>query len=210
MILMHGANSIKRGGGNTERIGDKDYRVAIMPDGNVWMCENLDYAYEGLPIGSSTSSGKRATYIDNDPNVYGWNGRKCGLLYNFDAVSYLEANKSTLIPGWHVPTASEWNSLITAVSENPGTKLKALDNSIVVGFPSNWNGLDSFGFGVVPCGYAIQNDFYCSDDEAWYITIPAASPSHTYFMRFTTGSAINQIYDAQYHFAAVRLVKDAT
>ena len=45
-------------------------------------------------------------------------------------------------------------------------------------------------------------------DEAWYITIPAASPSHTFFMKFTTGGAINQIYDAQYHFAAVRLVKD--
>lgn len=93
-----------------------------MPDGKVWMAENLDFAWSGLTVGGSgTSSNPKANYYDNDEVTYGWNGRKCGLLYNWYAAKHLEDNKSTLIPGWHVPTKAEWDALATAAEAGVAT-----------------------------------------------------------------------------------------
>ena len=92
----------------TQNIGGKDYNCVKMPDGKVWMAENLDFKFSGVDIGPSDSpSSPSAWYYNNDEATYGIDGtRKCGLLYNWHAVKHLNDHRSTLCPGWHVPTGA--------------------------------------------------------------------------------------------------------
>jgi uncharacterized protein (TIGR02145 family) len=102
MILTHGANSLAKGGGDFVEIGGRRYPVVKIGN-QLWMAENLDYAWSGLTIGGSIGSDPRANYYDNDETTYGWSGYKCGLLYNWAAVAEL----ADLLPdGWHIPSDS--------------------------------------------------------------------------------------------------------
>ena len=133
-------------------IGDKQYPFKIMPDGKKWTMFNLDLTWEGLPVGSPAStSEQRANYYNNDQNTYGWGGKKYGLLYNFTALVYLNNHKADLIPGWRVPTKSDWETLKTILGSNPGAQLKAID------FPTNPGFYDLFGFAATSSG---QRDYY--------------------------------------------------
>lgn len=163
MILTHGANSIKRGGGNTVTIGGKEYPIVDMPDGRKWLGLNLDYAWDGLPVGGSgMPSTQNAWYNFNSESTWGWNGYKCGLLYNGAAISYLETNKATLIPGWHVPTYDEWGALFTAIggTSTGGTKLKATDTVAYQMYQADWNGTDDYGMSILPSGYLWASDSF--------------------------------------------------
>lgn len=133
--------------GGKYKIGDKYYSTAKI-GGNIWILENLDFVWEGLEVGgASATTNPQAHYYDNDENTYGWNGRKCGLLYNWYAVKYLNDNKSTLIPGWHPATKSEWDALSSTII-NAGTSSKSVDSD----WFSGWGGTDLFGFSASPCG----------------------------------------------------------
>lgn len=199
-------------------IGGKTYRTVNMPDGKVWLAENLDFAWDGLPVPTSTAYTKntpQAMYYNYDESTYGWDGYKCGLLYNWYAVKYLEDNKSTLIPGWHVPTKSEYESLKTAIesggsTNTAGTKLKAKDNTAASNWPSGWNGTDDYGFNVLPAGRY---------DDLWetigiYAQIWSASEmddrhAHlVFFNKNRTTMDFADIYKIQQ--SSVRLVKNAT
>ena len=68
-----------------EKIGDKVYKTVKI--GNLqWMCENLEYKWDGLLIGTEHLDGSYddpvAAYREDDESTWGWNGRKCGLYYN--------------------------------------------------------------------------------------------------------------------------------
>ena len=111
-------------------IGGRNYRTVIMPDGKEWMAENLDFKLPELDIGTTGWSDSRpfANYYNNDENTYGETGNKCGLLYNWACVdTYLIRGKSQIIPGWHVPSKSEWETLIAALGSSyvAGKKLKS-------------------------------------------------------------------------------------
>ncbi len=138
------------------KIGGRRY-PAVKIGNQLWMAENLDYAWSGLSIGGNgTPTTAHAWYYSNNKSSYGIDGTyKCGLLYNWYAVKYLNDNKDTLLPnGWYVPTESEWDSLTTYIgASTAGTKLKALNNSITGSWPSTWNGTDDYGFSEVPGGY---------------------------------------------------------
>jgi uncharacterized protein (TIGR02145 family) len=95
-----------------------------------------------------------AWYYNKDEETYGIDGtRKCGLLYNWYAVSLMKDNAAELLPdGWHVPTSNEVNALAKAVggTATAGTKLKAKD----VSWAESWGGTDDYGFNMLPSGYA--------------------------------------------------------
>lgn len=125
-----------------------------------WMAENLDYKFNGLQLNNSSWSydTKQADYYDKDEATYGVNGNKYGLLYNFIATKYLNDNKSTLIPGWHVPTLEEWNTLIEYAGGNnvAGSKLKSTTDWM--SGPPGADGTDEYGFNAKPAGYGSDDD----------------------------------------------------
>lgn len=177
-----------------EQIGDKSYKVVLMPDGKIWMCENLDYGSSGV-------------YYDNDEPTYGWNGLKCGKLYTWDeAVAAASA-----ISGWHLPTDSEWYALAVAVggSGTAGTKLKALDDSATSEFPSGWGGTDDYGFGVLPAGNRLSGSFRDLSSQANFWTATEYQSTYAYAYAFDTGASTFSNMDNKTNYAfSVRLVKD--
>lgn len=207
MILTHGANSLKRGA----NIGGRIYRTVTI-GAQTWLAENLDFKFSGCNIGGSgMPSTPNAWYYNNDEATYGIDGtRKCGLLYNWHAVKHLNDNRSTLCPGWHVPTKDEWTALAEAVggASTAGIKLKALDNSATSGFPSGWCGTDDYGFGVLPAGH-YQGSFYNVNSYAFFWTITEQGGS-AYNNYFDTGASMRQYTGNENDFGfSVRLVKDA-
>jgi len=135
-------------------IGGKKYKTVQMPDGKIWLAENLDFKFCDIGGSGTNITSVKAWYCNNDESTYGWNGYKCGLLYNWYAVTLLNDNRADLCLGWHVPTKDEWNTLITACGgASAGNKLKALDGSAGTSWPSSWNGTDDYGFGALPAGY---------------------------------------------------------
>lgn len=215
MILTHGANSLKVSSGGAV-IGGRTYRTVVMPDGKEWLAENLDYKWAGLTVDASGTSDSepRASYYNNDEATYGIDGTyKCGLLYNYQAVKYLNDNRATLCPGWHVPSSTEYNTLLTAcggAGQATGVKLAAERYSITGGFP-DWNTAptDDYGFSILPCGRKVTSwggsferfndsaNFNCSDGTgtAWLMVDKSTDVNTTNY-----GSSSYEI--------SLRLVKD--
>lgn len=188
-------------------IGGKKYKTVQMPDGKIWLAENLDFKFCNIGGSGGTPSTPYAWYYNNDESTYGWNGYKCGLLYDWYAAKVLNDNRSELCPGWHVPTTTEFNTLATACggAAIAGAKLKALDGSAGTGFPSGWNGTDDYGFGALPTG-----EFHGA----------FGSDTYTFFWTLTERCAFLLVNNsgefgsyAQYPSSngfSIRLVRDAT
>lgn len=103
---------------DTATIGGKTYRTVTLADGNVWMAENLDLVFDGLTVktsGNPGGYGNYAAYYDFDETTYGWSGTKYGLYYNGIAAKYIDTNRATICPGWHLPSLSEIVALGSAL-----------------------------------------------------------------------------------------------
>jgi len=137
--LIIGERSDADGSGTfiDERDG-QTYRTVKMPDGKVWMAQNLNYKPE---------SGGSFCY-DEDESM----GEKYGRLYNWKTANKVSPK------GWHLPSREEWEELITVTdnAEDPwrlGLELKSKDGW-------NWdndndvscNGTDDYGFSALPGG----------------------------------------------------------
>lgn len=204
MILTHGANSISRGGNQNEvEIGGRWYPY-VQIGNQIWLAENLDYQWDGLTVGESIYGGDkpRANYYNNDQSTYGESGNKYGLLYNRNAVDYLEGHKSTLIPGWHVPTKSEWYTLAATVGGESvaGTKLKSS-----TGWTSG-NGDNEYGFSAFPAGAYISSFYYYISNRA-YFRIPYTE--NLVYFSSDNGSMNSASHYESWEFS-IRLVKDVT
>lgn len=188
----------------TDSIGGRTYPTVNI-GGKTWMAENLDLRTDGITIGTTGSpSTPAAWYYNNSAETYGEHGNKYGLLYNWYAVKYLMDNAATIIPGWHVPTTSEWSALATAVggSSTAGTKLKS-----TTGWSSG-NGDGSYGFAAFPAGYRNSGSFIELGSATNFWTPAEQSSPYAYYCYFTTDASMySGIYNKAYGFS-VRLVKD--
>lgn len=193
-------------------IGGRKYKIVQIGD-QWWLAENLDFKFTGCSIGQSgySSADPMANYYNDDETTYGIDGtRKCGLLYNWPAVKYLNDNRSTLIPGWHVPSTSEWDTLATAVGgkSSAGTKLKASN----VSWSPSWGGTDDYGFCVLPAGCREDGYFLYIGGNSTYWTISevTGNPStDAYEYYFNTGTGMDTSFDSKAYQFSVRLVKDS-
>lgn len=213
VIVVEGADYSQSGLGRVTfitpgsvNIGGRTYRTVNI-GGVTWLAENLDFKFSGVAIGpAGTPSTPAAWYYNNDEVTYGIDGtRKCGLLYNWIAVKLLEDNKSTLCPGWHVPTNDELTALFNAVGGlyTAGTKLKAAN----VSWATSWGGTDDYGFAALPAGnYYGRFISVGSYATFWSIT---ESGSSAYSRYFDTGAAMHQETNNKTYAYSVRLVKDS-
>ena len=152
-------------------INGKTYPVVKI--GNLyWMAENLDMPLPNTSIGSDAFNPSQNWYVDYPSYVY-YSYYKAGsvsyysraggtappveghgLLYNWNAVKYINDNASTLLPsGWRIPTLQDLNDLHTTAGgyTDSGLHLKSTsgwNTGSVAG-----NGDDSFGFNGLPTGY---------------------------------------------------------
>ncbi len=197
MILTHGANSLNF---NENIIGGKEYAVTRIGN-QIWLAENLVYEFPGLIVGDvSSSSNIRACYYDNNKGKYAVNG----LLYSWYAAKYLDDNRSTIIPGWRVPSANDWNILmnIAGGQSYAGKKLKST---------SGWTygaGTDDYGFNAKPYG---RHDSGFKDlGTGAYFWTSSENGSSLGLYRFLISADYVSTYDgSKASFYSLRLVKDA-
>lgn len=184
---------------NTAVIGGTRYKTVTI-GGKVWMAENLDYKYSGLSVGSSSSAAstsKLAWYYNNSEATYGRNGNKYGLLYNKAAAKYLEDNKATLIPGWHIPTSTEWQSgpLSSGAS--------ASYYKSTTGWSSG-NGNNRTGFNAYPAGQRNTTNFRNVGSETFFFE---SNPTNQVYIN--TGDSVSETSSySSYNAVSIRLVKD--
>ena len=189
----------------TDSIGGRTYPTVNI-GGKTWMAENLDLRTDGITIGTTGSpSTPAAWYYNNSAETYGEHGNKYGLLYNWYAVKHLIDNAATIIPGWHVPTTSEWDALATAVggSSTAGTKLKS-----TTGWSSG-NGDGSYGFAAFPAGRRYSGSFYDLGSYANFWTANEYSSTNADYRNFNTGASMNSNSNNKTNAYSVRLVKDS-
>ena len=192
-------------GGGEVVIGGRTYRTVNI-GGNEWLAENLDFKFSGLVVGSNSgtsSTQPRGNYYDNDEATYGVDGNKYGLLYNWIAVKYLDANRSSLIPGWHVPSADEWDLLANAVggASVAGTMLKSsLDWS-------SGAGTNDYGFSAIPAGY-YYGIFGGLGKKANFWTSTEYDINKAWYRGFDTRSSMDSYNPSKADQYSVRLVKD--
>ena len=187
------------------------YKTVKIGD-QVWMAQNLNYAYIDVPYNFSYNSNvyfsdSTSWCYDNDPancakygRLYTWaaamdsvgewstNGKGCG--YG-KTCSPTYPVRGICPKGWHLPSNDEWKALIVAVDDfhtkyvsfnTAGTKLKS-----VTGWSSNGNGTDAFGFSALPAGYRIYyryNGGYFSEGNecAHFWSSTENSSNLAYFM----------------------------
>ena len=189
----------------TDSIGGRTYPTVNI-GGKTWMAENLDLRTDGITIGTTGSpSTPAAWYYNNSAETYGEHGNKYGLLYNWYAVKHLIDNAATIIPGWHVPTTSEWDALAKAVggSSTAGTKLKS-----TTGWSSG-NGDGSYGFEAFPAGNRESGSFSNLGSRTCFWTTKEYSSSDAYYRRFTKGASMDTSSGNKTIAYSVRLVKDS-
>jgi len=167
-----------------ERDG-QTYETVKMPDGKVWMAENLNYKVDGSWV------------YDNDEA----NSTKYGRLYAW------EAAKAACPPGWRLPTRKEWDALIEAAGgeDNADKKLKARS-----GWKKGGNGTDEYGFSALPGGYRYTGgNFYYAGDIGYWWTATEDNSGSAYLRHMDYNYDIADEYgsDKGYGFS-VRCVKD--
>ncbi|MBO5532061.1 MAG: hypothetical protein J5977_06340 [Fibrobacter sp.] len=108
--------------------------------------------------------------------------------------------------GWHLPTIEEWRILLKTDNSSTGARLKS-----TFGWLDDGNGMDSFGFSVLPSGYGLFNytdnnvstSFWSSTDETFYGTMAYQVGFHY----------INYSLDVRrrekWHASSVRCIKDS-
>ena len=195
-------------------IGGRTYPTVKIGN-QMWMAENLDYAWDGLIINDTGSASEPRAYYYNrgSKDTYGIDGTyKCGLLYNHPAVVHLHNNMESLLPaGWDVPTESDWQALLDAVGGASAalSKLKAKPASVSTEYPpQSWGGTDNYGFNVLPAGF-MDNNLYAVNRRTMLWTLSSDSGAYRRCVDFDTNvsavgfGSFNMLYDL-----SVRLVKN--
>ncbi len=121
----------------------------LMPDGKVWMTENLNIVTD-------------SSWCYNDSSQY---CAMYGRLYTWD-------DAITACPsGWHLPDTAEWRRLVEAAGgdDKAGIKLKSASGW-------NWNdynnvsgnGTDDYGFSALPGGFGNGRAFYGAGQRSFW------------------------------------------
>jgi len=143
------------------------YKTVKIGD-QVWMAENLNYAYL-QPTDSLDSTSfcynDSVEYCEKYGRLYTWaaavdsaglfssEGKGCGY---YAQCTFTKHIRGVCPDGWHVPDTTEYQTLIAMVSGDDRTAGRLLKSS------SGWNkysdeidgnGVDAFGFAVLPAGY---------------------------------------------------------
>jgi len=168
----------------------------------VWMSENLNYEVTG------------SVCADEVPA----NCAKYGRLYDWKMAMALpdscnnrwcfppEKHRGICPSGWHLPSATEWGTLLGFVGESAGTKLKATDgwinNSIFYG-----NGTDYYGFAALPGGDGTSG-LGTGSCGWWWTATEIKKEFYAYSRLIVGGTDVEGSESNKSGFHSVRCVKD--
>ena len=175
----------------TDSRDGQTYRT-VKIGGQVWMAENLNYAYTGVPyrfyhedFDETYTSDSTSWCYDNDPancakygRLYTWaaamdsvgewstNGKGCGYGKECSATSPV---RGVCPKGWHLPSYDEWDALIVAVDGSiteytfSNTAGSKLKSATGWEAHSGITNEDAFGFSALPAGFRDYGGNYYSE-----------------------------------------------
>lgn len=182
-------------------------------------------SFDSVTIGTQTWMTKNLNIDDGQDGVYivenvEANSLNMGKQYYYTPEAAIRIANS--IPGWHLPSKEEFQTLASYVGTNSASKLKSTS-----GWNNNGNGTDDYGFNGEPTGYLINNDLNDNDltgivfnDNGlvltcWSSTYGRLDPDlydHGYYafnLIYNSNDidvSLNILYYCQY--SSVRLIKD--
>ena len=208
------------------------YKTVKIGD-QVWMAQNLNYAYIDVPYnfsyyGNVYISDSTSWCYDNDPancakygRLYTWaaaidsvklatdavNPQDCGYGHLCSALNGIV--KGICPSGWHLPQKSEWDTLFTAVSDGStavGNKFKSLS-----GWLSDRNGDDDFGFSALPVGLYGRGSFESVGKMACFWSSVMRDTDTVYGVRLFSNNVVSrdEVGNYKYMGFSVRCVKDS-
>ncbi|MBO4712518.1 MAG: fibrobacter succinogenes major paralogous domain-containing protein [Fibrobacter sp.] len=177
-----------------------------------WMAENLNYktdssfCYENVET-NCTKYGRLYTWVAAMDSAGTWttNGKGCG--YN-KTCSPIYPVRGVCPEGWHLPTYTEWYTLIMAVGGDAGTKLKSTSGWIDYDKDESGNGTDSFGFSARPAG---QYDGDYNDEGRiahFWSSMECDDSYYAHYMLVSTYRYAELYSSLRYYGSSVRCLKD--
>ena len=170
---------------HTVKIGDQ-----------IWMVENLRTTHYNDGGNIKNAGDNTAWHIDTT-GAYCWYnndgaaaiGSPYGALYNFYAV-----NSGKLCPvGWHVPSDTEWNTLIAKLGGETTAGGKLKESGTTHWNTPNTNADNSSGFTAVPGGYrySVSGEFRDINVRGiWWSSTPnGTNTALTYYLSYNTAYA---------------------
>ncbi len=207
-------------GSLTDDRDGQTYKTVKIGD-QVWMAENLNYAYTGVPYNYDNDASDSISWCyGNDPakcTKYGrlytlaaamdsagtWttNGKGCG---NNKTCSPTYPVRGVCPDGWHLPTYAEWYTLINAVGGSSVVgKLKSTS-----GWKNSGNGTDDFGFSAFPAGYGYDGGNYGDEGDKALFWHSLASDCRCAIFLHSGNSIGEQYYNSSNQGFSVRCLKD--
>ncbi|WP_407441796.1 FISUMP domain-containing protein [Fibrobacter sp.] len=193
-----------------------------------WMSENLSYAYnEGHDYSGSFYSrcyNGDSSNCDKYGRLYQWGmaidstklldslGMRCG--FKRIGCNLPEKWRGLCPKGSHLPSKKEWENLIAFVGEQSGLSLKSMDgwvsSSSVAGTVGNGNGMDYYGFSVLPSGTMQAFQYYNMNERALFWTASDDSEKNAHGIKFSYASdlAITSYITSKQDANSVRCIKD--
>ena len=149
-------------GSVTDSRDGKTYKTIVIGK-QTWMAENLNYDAKNSMCYSERSD----------------NCTKFGCLYTWSVA------KTACPSGWHLPTYSEFETLITVVGiDSLGVKLKSTS-----GWSYDGNGTDDYSFSVLSAGGRSSSGYYINGGKEAFIWSSTESDSYSaYYLNLTSSN----------------------
>ena len=196
---------------NSVVIGGRRYNTVKIGDAE-WLAENLDFAPDGIEVIDTwrDTTDPVAMYYTSAEDSH---EKNIGLMYDWYAAKYLEDNKATLFPGWHVPTKADFDAMDAAIPVTDitrGYELKAENVSWAIGWGPGSGRIVS-GFNALPGGRTAGSSITGLGDMTQFISITTASADYEYIPRIIS-DGLNPYYGQSKNTSSmgyIRLVKDS-
>ena len=185
----------------------------------VWMAENLNYAYNEGTAQSycyNNSADSCAKYgrlylwsaAMDSAAVFGDVGKGCGYGSTCEAGSATTEVRGVCPEGWHLPSKAEFETLFAAVGgwDVAGKALKSTS-----GWTDDGNGTDSYGFSALPAGIRdTSGDFYSAGYYAGFWSATEDNSDIAYYMGlfyYSDDAYLNSYY--KYSGFSVRCLRNS-
>lgn len=191
-----------------EMTDDRDgqvYKIVEIGE-QTWMVENLNYeSVNSHCFNDSTQYcakyGRYYTWAAamDSAGIWSPNGKGCG---DSQICSPTYPVRGICAKGWHLPTSEEWSTLLSKDDfSKAGQMLKS-----AVGWIGNQNGIDSYGFSIIPAGNKL--DGYSWGQSAYFWTSTEYNRLNAYYIYFEYDNGNAPQNDYKSDEFSVRCVKD--
>jgi uncharacterized protein (TIGR02145 family) len=198
----------------TVRDVDGNVYYTIDIGSQVWMAENLRTTKynDGTDISLDFSTPEN---VLSPTPLYRWYNNDIGYMTTYGALYStvtVSGNKNVCPVGWHVPSYSDWNTLITNVGGKASAGGNLKETSSFFWKSPNVESFNSNDFSALPGGYGGPDYFKNSGSEGYWFSIGADNDPTRISYLIMRNSEISVFFDlgttSNIAFSSVRCIKD--